>query len=291
MNFGFLQGRARSLLAGIAALVVSAGLASSAWAQPQMGLQYKFIQGLDDLTIPGGIHDLSGNGHDGTVINSSFAEFGPGPSGSMNAIHIDNDFGLFPDETDGSGINTHTLTNHPDLNFFNGPYTAMAWVNLDDQIGDHMVFGTPLPNVPGANDPASGSLYLGFRQKQVYNGWWGAGTGRDSAYDSQQMNRGYVGQPGEWHHVAWRFTGSANIGYQDIFQDGQLYQRFLTTTFYGGILLADGGVPNVPVNLLVGRNVGDGFFTGAFSGFLSDVRVYNVALDDATIATIASLPP
>jgi hypothetical protein len=290
MNFGFLQGRARTLLAGMAALVVSAGLASSAWAQV-MGLQYKFIQGVDDLTVPGGIHDLSGNGHHGTVIDSAYAEFTTGPSGNMNAIHIDN-FN-YQDETDGSGINTNTLTNHPDLNFFNGPYTAMAWVNLDDQMRDHMVFGTPQPNAPGATSPAAGSLHLGFRNHQIYNGWWGAGTGRDSGYDnlSSGQVRGYVGQPGEWHHVAWRFTGSGGPGFQDMFQDGVLYQSFLTNNFYGGLLTSDGNVPNVPVNLLVGRNVGDTGTPGAFSGSLSDVRVYNVALDDATIATIASLPP
>jgi hypothetical protein len=249
-------------------------------------LQYKFVQGVDDLNSKGGIHDLSGNGHDGTVIDSAFAQFTAGPAGNMNAIHIDPDGGVFPDETDGSGINTNTPTNHPDLNIFNGPYTVMAWVNLDDQTGDHMVFGTPPPNAPGTSANA-GALHLGFRNKQVYNGWWGAGTGRDSAYDNQG-SRGYIGQIGEWHHVAWRFTGNAGPGYQDIFQDGVLYQRFLAPTFYGGILLGDGGVPNAPVNLLVGRNVPN---NGAFAGSLSDVRVYNTALDDATIATLASLPP
>jgi hypothetical protein len=220
MKLGFLQGKVKRLLAGMAALVLMASVVSNARAQ--LGLQYKFVQGVDSLTAAGGIHDLSGNGHHGTVIDSGFAEFTMGPAGNMNAIHIDN-FN-FPDETDGSGINTNTLTNHADLNIFNGPYTVMAWVNLDDFSGDHMVFGTPPPNPPGAS-ANTGSLHLGFRNHQVYNGWWGAGTTRDSAYDNQG-NSGYVGDVGEWHHITWRFTGSASPGYQDIFQDGLLYQRF-----------------------------------------------------------------
>jgi Concanavalin A-like lectin/glucanases superfamily len=93
---------------------------------------------------------------------------------------------------------------------------------------------------------------------------------------------------GEWHHVAWRFTGSASAGYQDILQDGLLYQRFRSKVWYGGPLLDSGGVPNAPVNLLIGRTVAN---NGAFSGSLSDVRVYNTALDDSAIAAIAASPP
>jgi hypothetical protein len=284
IKFGFL--------AGLAALVIVASMVSNAAAQPPTpGLQYVFNSAVDNLNTQGGITDVSGNGHNGTVIDSAFAEFATGPSGNNNAIHIDNY--NYTDDTDGSGINTNALTNDPTLNIFNGPYTCMAWVNLDDQINDHMVFGTNPPSAPGAGSQVSGSLHLGFRNMMVYNGWWGSGSGRDSCYDNQSGGtRGYVGQVGEWHHVAWRFTGSSAPGNQDIFQDGVLYQSFATTTYYGGILLADGGVPNVPAPLLVGRNVGGGApYAGAFSGYLSDVRIYPVALDDATIASIASTPP
>jgi hypothetical protein len=187
-----------------------------------------------------------------------------------------------PDETDGSGINTGTQTDNADLNIFNGPYTVMAWVNLDDQSGDHMVFGTPPPNAPGSGNASAGSLHLGFRGASVYYGWWGAGVLRDSSYPQ------YIGQIGEWHHIAWRFTGSASPGYQDIFQDGLLYNRFRTPLYYGGILPENNNVPNVPVNLLIGRTVAN---NGAYSGSLSDVRVYNVALSDDDIAAIAASPP
>jgi Concanavalin A-like lectin/glucanases superfamily len=277
--------KAKSLLGMIAALVLLATVVSTALAD--LGLQYTFVQGVDDLTKAGGINDQSGKGHNGTVINSGFAEFAAGPSGKMNAIHIDNV--NTPDETDGSGVNTGTKTDNADLNIFNGPYTVMAWVNLDDQTGDHMVFGTPPPNAPGANSANTGSLHLGFRNKQVYNGWWGAGTTRDSAYDNQG-NLGYVGATGEWHHVAWSFDGSQSGGLQSIYQDGLLYQAFRSKVWYGGALLDQGANPpnNAPVNLLIGRTVAN---NGAFSGSLSDVRVYNTALSQSDIAAIAASPP
>jgi hypothetical protein len=274
--------KANSLIGGIAALVVLAGVVSTATAQP--GLQYTFVQGTDDLTKAGGINDVSGHGHNGTVINAAYAAFTTGPAGNMNAIHIDPV--NMPDETDGSGINTGTKTDNADLNIFNGPYTVMAWVNLDDQTGDHMVFGTPPPNPPGAS-ANTGSLHLGFRNKQVYYGWWGAGTTRDSAYDNQG-NSGYVGTVGDWHHVAWSFNGSSSGGLQSIYQDGLLYQSFRSKVWYGGPLLDSGGVPNVPVNLLIGRTVAN---NGAFAGSLSDVRVYSMALADSDIAAIAASPP
>jgi hypothetical protein len=285
MKFGFLQ--------GLAALVIVASMVSNAAAQPPTpGLQYVFDASVDNLNKAGGITDVSGNGHNGTVIDPAYAYFDMGPSGKMNAIHILDDGDIDPnDDTDGAGINTNAMTNDPTLNIFNGPYTCMAWVNLDDLTTnrDHMVFGTAPPNAPGATSANAGSLHLGFRGPEVYNGWWGAGTGRDSGYDNQSGGaRGYVGQVGEWHHITWRFTGSSAPGYQDIFQDGVLSQSFLTSTYYGGILLGDGVVPNAPAPLLIGRNVAN---NGAFAGILSDVRIYNVALDNATIASIASSPP
>jgi hypothetical protein len=275
---GFALRNAKSIMCRIAALVVLASVVSTAPAQPTPGLQYTFVQGVDDPTMPNGIKDQSGNGHNGTVINANLAELVAGPAGNMNAIHID--YGNFADETDGSGINTGTLVDNADLNIFNGPYTCMAWCNLDD-FGEHMVFGTPKPNAPGSGSVDAGSLHLGFRGMLVYNGWWGASAMRDSSIQ-------YVGQAGEWHHIAWRFTGSSGPGNQDIFEDGVLFNSFATPSYYGGILTENNNVPNVATNLLIGRTVSN---SGAFSGALSDVRVYNTALDDATIATIAGSPP
>ena len=137
------------------------------------------------------------------------------------------------------------------------------------------------PKAPGAGSDDAGSLHLGFRGSSVYNGWWGASVGRDSQI-------AYIGQPGEWHHIAWRFTGAAGPGNQDIFEDGVLYNSSPTTSYYGGILQENNNVPNAPTVLLIGRTVSN---NGAFNGSLSDVRVYNTALTDDDVAAIAATPP
>jgi hypothetical protein len=127
-------------------------------------------------------------------------------------------------------------------------YTAMAWVNVDVLAGDNMVFG----------EASGNSLHLGFRNTQVYFGHWGNDTGSATLLD-----------PGTWHHIAWRYEG----GTQSIFIDGQLDNQ------------QDHGPLNNPGNLIVGRTVPN---NGAFGGFLEDVRIYNVPLSDADIATIAA---
>jgi concanavalin A-like lectin/glucanase superfamily protein len=269
---GITHSKAKSLFGIIATFAVLTGVASTAPAD--LGLQYTFVQGVDDPTMPNGINDQSGKGHNGTVIDSTLAEFVAGPMGNMNALHIDR--ANFSDETMGSGINTGTPVDNPDLNIWLGPFTTMAWVNLDDQNGDHMVFGTPPPYSDGR-----GSLHLGFRGTAVYFGFWGAGAGRDSSVQS-----GF--NAGEWHHVAWRFTGAGDAGNQDLFVDGQMFNSFAASTNYGGLLLGDGNLPNVVTNLLIGRTVAN---SAAFSGSLSDVRVYNEALTDDAIAAIAASPP
>src|SRR5438270_1904854 len=103
-GFGCAWRGAKSLLIVSAALVVFAGVVSTAAAQPTPGLQYIFDASVDDPTKAGGITDVSGNGFNGTVIDPSFAELVTGPAGNNNAIHLDGINGA--DETIGSGINT-----------------------------------------------------------------------------------------------------------------------------------------------------------------------------------------
>src|SRR5207248_5289751 len=87
--FRFMDRSAKSLIGVIAALVMLVSVVSTVTAQPTPGLQYTFVQGVDDLTKAGGITDLSGHGHNGTVIDAAFAQLVTGPASNMNEIHID----------------------------------------------------------------------------------------------------------------------------------------------------------------------------------------------------------
>ncbi len=250
--------RAKGPVRCIAALVALAGMVSMASALDPT-IRYTFEPGgtpADNLTKAGGIHNrgTKKGKHDGTVITPSAAQFVPGPSGNMNAIHLD---GIDDSSSSvGSGIAVDATTGDPDVNIQNGPFTVMAWVKRGNLYGDNMVFGT------GDDGTDAGSLHMGFRYGHVYMGFWG----NDSHGGGVLRN--------EWHHVAWRFDGSTT---QDIFVDGELVSTDPGRSIY-----------NDDRQLLVGRTT---YNNGAYFGSLADVRVYNDKLSDADIAAIAASLP
>jgi hypothetical protein len=219
----------------------------------------------DDNTKVGGIINRgSSPGHKGTEISlGQYSQFVPGPSGAINAIHLDGVDSFPRSSAVGTGIDTGTTTGDPTINIASGPFTVMAWVNRDGVSGDNMVFGTGFGGATdNPNSDGTGALHLGFRDTAVYYGFWNG--------DSNAP--GFL--PGEWHHVAWRHDGASQ---QDIFIDGEQASSDPNRQQYGN-----------DFNMLVGREV---FNDGAFAGSLSDVRVYPVMLADADIAAIAASPP
>jgi len=226
---------------------------------PGLVLQYTFEpegNPPDDPTVPGGIKDRSSfNVYSDTGYNGT--SLTPAATVFVNGPSRNpNGIHLIKDDTQfpgGSGILTGATTTT--LGIDTGPFTVMAWVNRDNLSGDHMVFGTE----------AIPALHLGFRDTKVYFGFWGNDS--DSA--------GFPAN--EWHHVAWRYDPSVNGGQQDIFIDGQSVNASGSHGPYGS-----------NQELLIGRTP---LNDGAFGGALSDVRVYNVALDAAGIGAIAACPP
>src|SRR5437667_12563598 len=102
MNSG-CKSKGRSVMCGIGALLV---LASMVWPAsgkpPPPGLNYVFLDGVDDPALPNGINDISGNGYHGTVIDADFVEFVAGPSGNSNALRIHG--ANFRRAAEGSGV-------------------------------------------------------------------------------------------------------------------------------------------------------------------------------------------
>jgi hypothetical protein len=245
----FVEQRAKTLIGSIAPLLIFASMVSTAAAQiPAPELWYKFDPAVDTLD-PGGIHDSSPSGYNGTVVTPADVTLGqPGHTAGANAIHLVKDDTLVFGQTWGSGIATFQTVDA--LGVGVKDYTAMAWVNVDKLSGDNMVFG----------EASGNSLHLGFRDTQVYFGHWGNDTPSNTRLDA-----------GTWHHVAWRYQTDG--GLQSIFIDGSLDN------------IGSHGPLNNPGHLIVGRTVPN---NGAFGGFLEDVRIYNVALTDDQIAMIAA---
>jgi hypothetical protein len=186
-----LMGRIAQRVVLISAVVAWGGVASTADAQPKDTLRYNFASD-DDLTTPGGIHDRSGKGNNGTELSrGTKATFVPGHKSDSLAVYLG---------ANGTGIDTGTDT--ATVGIDNNPFTVMAFVNRGTVNGDNMLFGSE----PGVDD---GTLHIGFRGKQVHVGFWGS----DSTGPAVQA-------PFVWVHYAVRYDPNVDGGSQDVFING-----------------------------------------------------------------------
>ncbi len=250
------------------------------------------------------VADTSGGHFTGTTLrntNPADVATAAGPDG-LPAIHLTKDDNLGNinggTATTGSGITTSTQANpalnNPSpgpttqtFNITNGPFTATAWVKIDNLPQNspnpavfQVVFGTP----PNSSSDATGSLHMGFRNNQPYLGFYGNDVSNAPALSSAYQ--------GTWFHVAFRYNpataGNPSLvaSRQTIFINGgdgvtpgdaQVYAVHDNSAAYGQIR-----------TLLIGRTIGSGTFVGAFGGSLADVRVYGSALTNAQVALVAA---
>jgi hypothetical protein len=173
----------KGIVAGIASLLILAGLFSTAAAQPtiQPGEVLTYYFGPDDrFDIIKGVNDRSGNGHNGTSLSlDSESLLVPGHKpGTLAVVSWGDDVGGVHGSGiywAGSGIFTNTDTHT--LGIDTGPFTCMAWVYRTSYKGDNMLFGTP--DIP--------ALHMGFRAARPRQGFWNndnhtaAGCNRSSA--------------------------------------------------------------------------------------------------------------
>jgi hypothetical protein len=247
-------------IALLALLVFLTGLVPSSMAQaPTPVLQYGFGPN-DTLKV---IHDLSGNGYDGTVLNPQDAMLGvTDHKGGTNAIHFPH---IAMNNSTLGGIFTGAYTSTLGIN--PGPFTVCSWVNRDDFAStpydrDHMVFGT-------TDNP---TLHLGFRENNIQYGFW--------ANDSIGVAKSPPAH--EWHHVAWRYDETGN---QDILVDG-----VLVNSSPGHFPYSQNEILIVGAALQYDGNAKSGIFGGA----LDSAQVFNVALRDDQVLAIAKdmpIPP
>ncbi|MGI9242051.1 MAG: LamG-like jellyroll fold domain-containing protein [Verrucomicrobiales bacterium] len=143
----------------------------------------------------------------------------------------------------------------------NKPYTMMAWVRFDNQVGDNIVFGGNTGAV----------LQLGSSGDDFLSGH-GGGDEIDSSGNPNS-------EVGTWHHVAWSNAPVAdgdNSGAQEIYIDGVL------ETGPGATAVASAIDSNLGEVLLVGTSISG----GSFSGALDDIRVYDGQLGASELMTI-----
>ena len=129
-------------------------------------------------------------------------------------------------------------------------YTMMAWINVDNTSGDHMVFGQAVD---------AEVLHNGTRSGAYHQGHWGNDTTGGSVVVD------------EWHHVAYVYSD----GVQSIIVDG--------------VRVAGGpaGPLNVEDEIVIGTTrSGD---NRDMVGCIDEVRFYSLPLGEGTIAAIAGI--
>jgi hypothetical protein len=250
---------AKSLMRGVAALLVFAALASTADAQlviqPGEVMTY-FFDSNDHLDQEKGIIDKTTNGHNGTSLSlDSESAFVPGhKAGNLAIVAWGDDQGGIAGGNiywAGSGIYTHTDTHA--LGIDTGPFTLMVWVVRGAWKGDNMLFGTT----------DNEALHIGFREGGAYMGFWNNDAG----------GPGVPLGDGKWHHMAYRYDPNLNGGQQDIYIDGM------------NVASRSGAGPfGRTQTLLIGR-FGAG---GSFAGLIDYPRIFNVALTDTNISDAAN---
>ena len=140
-------------------------------------------------------------------------------------------------------------------------YTAMAWVNFANAIGDNMIFGS--------NDGGTDALHHGSRNGNQHSGHWGDDLGPDQGVFINTL-------PGSWHHVAYT---------NDVGNAQSLY-------FDGVLVAGPGAAPGIGgMNINAALAIGTSRNGGSFNGMLDEVRVYNTLLTQAEIQTAMTLVP
>ncbi len=193
------------------------------------------------------VANAGSEGGNGTIVNPENGAWLTGsPSTQGNGY-------LYFSDVGGGETAMHVATgiSAPDLGISGeSDYTLMAWVNVDDLDGDHMVFG----QVEDDN-----VLHHGTRGGQYYMGHWGADIGGGSVV------------PEEWHHVAYVY----NQGTQSIILDGEVVASGVQGTL------------NVEADIVIGSTrAGD---DRDFAGGIDEVRAYSIPLAPETVKVIANL--
>jgi len=234
----------------LAAASLAAAQLVSTSARGANVLLYTF-ENVTGTTVPNS--GTLGAGANGTLNGTNFSIVSGTPSGK--AIKFTND--------DATFINTGKAfsalvgafgTANPTAG---EEYTFSAVATLDNVTGDNMIFG---------QDPAGSenALHVGFRDANVHQGHWGADT--TSAGGASIGTR---------VHVAYR--------YADTNGDGTFEQQL----FLNGVSIAGpsqmNGLDN-DMNVLIGTSRNG----GGFGGTLDNVRIFDNALTNAEIASLAT---
>ncbi len=207
------------------------------------------------LPMNGNANDMSGNGHNGTVVNAPPA-----------TDKYDNANSAYQFNGNGTGTSI-TLANSTSMDFYENfsgrPFSLSAWINMGTNtntsepkqiIGKHNC-GTPNGYILLVNNGQ-----LGFWMS--VNGTWFPLTTTER-YDD-----------GKWHHV----VATYDVIYQRLYVDGEL--KGSMGTAYNSLAYG------APVKIGEPSPSGGCGGTGVFNGKVDEVKIYGSALDASQVTAL-----
>ena len=205
--------------------------------------------------------DLSGQNHDGTLINSPSSVSGHRNEGlSFN---------------DASSQSVRIDAANSVLNQGSGSYTISAWINPSDMsafTGSHFGAGI-IKSIGNSGNGSQGDFYLAVDKsgELVFTNWQSSGdvvNGRHYVDLSNPVNTEITAN--QWYHVAATWNGSVN----NMYINGQP-QTFITTNTDGGYKAA------TTIGSLI-----NGAAHWQWSGGIDEVKLFNRALSDSEITSL-----
>jgi hypothetical protein len=199
--------------------------------------------------MDGSLVDASGHGHDATCTPAANCPIsGAGMRATAMAFDGTNDLARVPSATD--------------LRTTSG-LTVAAWVYYSPPVN---LYACPLSKVFGAASDNSWELCMDGVQTLFFHSYDGT--------TSNQLNTGSNAITRDaWYHLALRWNGATNT--KEILVNG------IVVRSGPGAMAFDNG------DVLIGADVDAGTANVWFPGRLDDVRIYDRALDDAALATLA----
>jgi len=211
-------------------------------------------------------YDYSGNGGNGTYVGGPLL----GQSSPETTSGIDASTSVYLNGT--SQFVSIPVTTATNLNKVNQPLTIEGWINPSTQIN-------PNPYVISGSG-SGGQIVMGYN-----NTTWGAGwTNRFSGsfYDGTSAINNYnssTSSTGSWYHVVVVYNGNLVNSGITIYINGS---AVTTTIGNSGTLVTTGGFTTTSGYWTLGSFAGTN--AEAFTGYLSEVAIYNYALSAAQVS-------
>ncbi|MBK8495551.1 MAG: LamG domain-containing protein [Chitinophagaceae bacterium] len=199
------------------------------------------------LPMNGNADDMSGNNHNGTVVNATAA-----------TDKYDNNNSAFQFNGNGSGTSI-TLANSNSLDFLGTPFTISTWVKFSTATGEPKL-------IAGKHNCGTATGYFLGVDNNRLSYWLASGSSWSQVTTMETYN------DDKWHHIVGAYDGVN----QELYVDG-IFKAGTSTTY---------NTPASGAPIKVGEPSGACGGSGLFNGKVDELKIYSAALDVAQVMAL-----